>query len=114
MPIHIYTAAEIAELSALADDAREIEAEARDVLAQAAEIITRKTGGGIGWQRYHPELSDLADAICQDFRVAPYSNWMPAVGQFTTKLQRAAEWQKLNRRARREIANVRKAIIIHA
>lgn len=116
MTQHIYTQAEIDALSALATEAQQIEELARAELANAEAVIDRVVGTRyIGWEvHYTEQLGGIIDGIHQQFQVAPYSNWMPKVGQFTSKPQRVSEWQKINNRAQREIAKLQKAIAAHA
>lgn len=44
MPLHIYTAEEIADLTHLANEARDLDAEWRIVMSQAGKIIDRLYG----------------------------------------------------------------------
>jgi hypothetical protein len=121
MPLHIYTAEEISELTNLANEARELDAEWRAVMAQAGEIIDRLYGFTYsdrfgthrstqpGWHCY-PETADLADAVSREFRVAPFQQ-LPKVGEAAYKrIQRATEWRKLNNRTRKEIVFARNVV----
>ena|SRR5215216_1696761 len=105
----IYTADQIAELTALADEARELDAEWRAVIANVGAIVDAVVGERyIGWESDYPELDNLL-APCE-FRPAPFQ-YIPRVGEFAVRNRyNAAEWRRLNNKCRREIAKTRKAI----
>lgn len=119
--IRRYSDQEAAALSALAAEARELEAQARDLLTHAGEIIDRVAGFDCTingkaehhtdprWSEY-PELAQIAAATAADFRVAPYAQ-LPQAGQVACKrFHSPAKWQTLNNRTRREIARLQVAI----
>jgi len=125
MTFHIYTAEEIAELTTLADEARELDGEWRVVMAEVGAEIDRVAGFTIEingqskrciaprWTE-NSELAHLVDVAHAEYRVAPYAQ-LPQAGQGAYKrIHRAAEWRKLNNRARREIAKARKAVAARA
>ena len=125
--MHIYTANEVAELTALAAEARTLDAEWRAVADELGAIVDSlygftytdpATGAQIHttemmWDRY-AETADLAEACALDFMPAPF-HYIPRVGEYCTHNRyNVAEWRKLNNRCRRNIAKARKTIKAYA
>lgn len=121
MAMHKYTADEIAALTALADEARELDAAWRAVMDVAGAIVDRLYGfacevaGKVerhvdpAWMSYE-EAADLAQVVSYEFRVAPFAQ-LPAVDQCAyRRVARAADWRKLNNKCRKEIAQARAVV----
>lgn len=108
----IYTADQVAELTTLAAEARELDAEWRKLNAEIGAIVTAIVGEQyLGWETDYPELTAMMGG---EFTPAPFA-YIPRVGEFATSNRyNAAEWRKLNNKCRREIADTRTAIAAHA
>lgn len=107
-----YTADDIAELTMLAAEAKQLDADVHTVMAEAQAIIEADGAGYPGWENYHPNLLPIVEATNWEkysFATANTS-YIPQVGHYWNSRWNPKTWAHRNNRTRREIANLRKAI----
>lgn len=107
-----YTVEEIADLTALAAEAHQLDADVRAVMAELDDLLTSHGAYFPGWEAYYPELQPVIDALDVDkhpFQTANTS-YIPQVGHYWNSKWNPTTWRQRNNQTRRDIANLRKAI----
>lgn len=109
-----YTADDIAALTALQAEAQQIDAEVRSLMVDLGALLEAHGATYIGWEKYHPELDPVIEAMDTDkypFATANTS-YIPQVGHYWNSRWNPATWAQRNKRTRRDIANMRRAIAL--
>lgn len=109
-----YTADDIEALTALAAEAKVIDGENRELMAKVGALLEARGADFPGWQRYAEEmgLAPLVEALDVDKHCFMTANtsYIPQVGHYWSSRWNPATWQQRNKRTRRDIVNLRKAI----
>lgn len=109
-----YTADDIADLTALAAEAQQLDAGVRAVWAEVDALLTARNAQWFGWEAYAEQLglAPLVEAIDTDKHPFATANtsYIPEVGHYWNSRWNPATWQQRNNRTRRDIANLRKAL----
>lgn len=107
-----YTADDISELTMLAAEAKQLDADVHTVMAEAQSVIEADGAGYPGWENYHPFLAPIIEALNPDKYSFATANttYIPQVGHYWHSRWNPKTWAQRNKRTRRGIANLRKAI----
>lgn len=107
-----YTADDITALTALAAEAKQLDAEVRAIMFEVSELLEAHGATYPNWQEYHPELVSMVEAM--DTEKHPFAtantSYIPRIGEYWNSRWNPSTWQQRNKRTRRDIANMRKAI----
>lgn len=107
-----YTADDIAELTMLAAESQQLDTEAHVVAVEVGVILEAHGATYLGWQAYHPELAAIIEATDPDKHPFATANtsYIPQVGHYWNSRWNPATWSKRNKRTRRDIDNLRRAM----
>jgi hypothetical protein len=109
-----YTDEEIADLTALAAEIAQTDAEVRAVWGEMDALLNERNWNFPGWELHADEagLTPLLDAI--DIDKHPFAtintSYIPQVGHYWNSKWNPTTWRQRNKRTQRDIANLRKAI----
>jgi hypothetical protein len=107
-----YTADDIASLTFAATEAQALDVEIREIMAEVSAILEAHGATYPAWQEYHPELAPIVEAMDTDKHPFATANtsYIPQVGHLWLSRWNPTTWHQRNRRTRRDIDNLRKAI----
>ena len=114
-----YTADEIAELTALAAEAQALDTETSNVMSDVSALYVVRGATWIGWELYaetlYPDLLPLLAALNVDAHPFATANtsYIPQVNHYWNSRWNPAIWRQCNKRTRRDIDNLRKALVAH-
>ena len=110
----VYTADDIARLTAAQAQADALDQEVREVMAEVSTILNAVCGEHFGWQLYAEQygIAPLVDALDLDKHPMATANtsYIPQIGHLWNSRWNPTMWEQRNRRTRRDIDNLRKAI----
>lgn len=107
-----YTADDIESLTVLAVEAQQLDAEVRAIMSEVGEMLEAHGATYPNWQEYHVELAPIVEALDTDKHSFSTANtsYIPQVGHYWNSRWNPTTWSQRNKRTRRDIANLRKAI----
>lgn len=111
-----YTADDIAALTALAAEAQQLDDECRELMIEVSALYESRGANWIGWECYaekmYPDLLPILAAL--DIDAHPFAtantSYIPQVGHLWNSRWNPTTWAQRNKRTRRDIANLRRAI----
>lgn len=114
----LYTAAEIAEMAVLADEARAMDARYRELMVEVSKAVDTYAAGSSLWmtyveQGYCQQLKELADILADEPTPTPFHKLNPNSiyeGGVVKSGHNPRTWRKSNNKMRRHIDKIEKAL----